>query len=310
MEIIEVVGVPYFKKGSGIHIKKKNRGKFTEYCGGKVTQECINRAKKSKNPTLRKRATFAENARAWKHQEGGTLGIGGYDSSTLDARLKNLHRWTPSGGIYDPFQPFFSNENTGEENEYYKAYLGFDSAVPPMTKGAQTEWDAQIEAEKKQKGELASEFYGTTPRMDHHLQAAADTLNLGKIVRGEMSMPKDVTKKTATKMYEQAKKVMDNPGQWQQMDDYILQHNPEQLETLENNPLGMLDKYGMKWDPEKKKLYIHDTYDFPEWTYKVGFMQRRPREMKIRSAINFDPKKGSLILRDKNYKWPEIKTSY
>jgi hypothetical protein len=34
---IEIFGVPYLKKGSGIHIKKKNRGKFTEYCGGEVT---------------------------------------------------------------------------------------------------------------------------------------------------------------------------------------------------------------------------------------------------------------------------------
>lgn len=48
-----------FKNGSKIHIKKKNRGKFTEYCGGTVTDECIRRAKKSSNPTLRKRATFA-----------------------------------------------------------------------------------------------------------------------------------------------------------------------------------------------------------------------------------------------------------
>lgn len=28
MEILELVGIPYFKKGSGIYIKKKNRGKF------------------------------------------------------------------------------------------------------------------------------------------------------------------------------------------------------------------------------------------------------------------------------------------
>lgn len=70
---MEVIGVPHFKKGSGIHIKKKNRGKFTEYCGGEVTQECIDKAKKSKNPTLRKRATFAENARAWKHSQGGFI---------------------------------------------------------------------------------------------------------------------------------------------------------------------------------------------------------------------------------------------
>lgn len=73
MDILELIGTPLFKKGSKIHIKKKNRGKFTEYCGGKVTQECIDKAKKSKNPTLRKRAVFAENARAWKHQKGGHM---------------------------------------------------------------------------------------------------------------------------------------------------------------------------------------------------------------------------------------------
>ena len=54
-----------FKSGGKIHIKKKNRGKFTEYCGGKVTSECIARGKASSNPTIRKRATFAANARRW-----------------------------------------------------------------------------------------------------------------------------------------------------------------------------------------------------------------------------------------------------
>lgn len=74
MDILELIGTPIFKKGSKIHIKKKNRGKFTEYCGGKVTQECIDKAKKSNNPTLRKRATFADNARTWKkHQIGGVI---------------------------------------------------------------------------------------------------------------------------------------------------------------------------------------------------------------------------------------------
>lgn len=58
---------------SGIHIKKKNEGKFTSYCGGKVTDACIAKAKASGNPTLVKRAVFAENARKWKHKDGGTL---------------------------------------------------------------------------------------------------------------------------------------------------------------------------------------------------------------------------------------------
>ena len=54
-----------FKSGGKIHIKKKNRGKFTEYCGGKVTSECIARGKRSPDPAIRKRATFAANSRAW-----------------------------------------------------------------------------------------------------------------------------------------------------------------------------------------------------------------------------------------------------
>lgn len=63
-----------FKKGgSGIHIKKANRGKFTDYCGGKVTSACIAKGKASSSPTIRKRATFAANARKWKHQNGGKI---------------------------------------------------------------------------------------------------------------------------------------------------------------------------------------------------------------------------------------------
>ena len=58
---------------SGIHIKKANRGKFTDYCGGKVTSACIAKGKASSNPTIRKRATFAANARKWKHQNGGKI---------------------------------------------------------------------------------------------------------------------------------------------------------------------------------------------------------------------------------------------
>ena len=63
---------PFIEIGkSGIKIKKKNRGKFTEYCGGTVTNECIARGKNSPNPAIRKRATFAANARVWKHDIGG-----------------------------------------------------------------------------------------------------------------------------------------------------------------------------------------------------------------------------------------------
>lgn len=73
-------GGPLYADGGGIHIKKANRGKFTEYCGGKVTSECIRRGKNSSSPAVRKRATFAQNARNW-HADGGFLGIHGGDFS-------------------------------------------------------------------------------------------------------------------------------------------------------------------------------------------------------------------------------------
>lgn len=63
----------FLKKGSKIHIKKSQRGSFTSYCGGKVTNECIQRGKNSPDPKIRKKATFAANARTWKHDEGGTI---------------------------------------------------------------------------------------------------------------------------------------------------------------------------------------------------------------------------------------------
>lgn len=59
--------IDMFKKGgkNKIHIKKQNRGKFTEYCGGTVTNECIRKGKNSSDPKIRKRATFAANVRKW-----------------------------------------------------------------------------------------------------------------------------------------------------------------------------------------------------------------------------------------------------
>lgn len=93
MEILNESFIPVNKKGSGIHIKKKNRGKFTEYCGGEVTQKCIDKAKKSKNPTLRKRATFADNARKWKHAQGGTL-IPKHETGTGKGGVQPSRDWS------------------------------------------------------------------------------------------------------------------------------------------------------------------------------------------------------------------------
>lgn len=62
-----------FKKGSKIHIKDSQKGSFTKYCNGKVTEECIQKGKNSPDPKIRKKATFAANARKWNHKDGGEI---------------------------------------------------------------------------------------------------------------------------------------------------------------------------------------------------------------------------------------------
>ena len=68
--------VELMKKGSKIHIKESQKGSFTSYCGGKVTDECIRKGKNSPDPRIRKKAIFAQNARGWskkKHKFGGII---------------------------------------------------------------------------------------------------------------------------------------------------------------------------------------------------------------------------------------------
>ena len=59
------------KKGGNIDIKPENKGKFTatKKKTGKSTAELTH----SKNPITKKRAIFAQNARKWKHKDGGLL---------------------------------------------------------------------------------------------------------------------------------------------------------------------------------------------------------------------------------------------
>lgn len=63
----------YLKEGSKIYIKKSHRGRFNQYCNGKVTNECIARGKRSPSAKIRKMATFAANSRRWSHEEGGII---------------------------------------------------------------------------------------------------------------------------------------------------------------------------------------------------------------------------------------------
>lgn len=246
---------------------------------------------------------------------------GGHKTSS-DFRWDVFDKYDPAAGVVMAgigswFGLHNDGEKEGEEDQYYKAYLGLPNAVPPMKKGAQTNWDAQIEAQKEANGELLSDFYGTTPRMDSNIQALSDTLMLGKISRDYDSYKKEYgetlpSKSKIEKAYEFAKKLLNNPNQWHQADydEIRIKNNPEISETLEGNPLGMLAKAGVLWDDKNGFIYVHDTYDFNKTLQGLSDVPVRPREMKIRSRIKFDPKKGSKLLRDgkKGYveDYPEV----
>lgn len=100
-----------FANGGTIHIKPENKGKFTEYCGGKVTSECIAKGKRSDDPAVRKRATFAANARKWKHAFGGNL-------------LTN-------GAVWDNGVTIIGNGGTHEENPMEGVPMGVDGQGIP-----------------------------------------------------------------------------------------------------------------------------------------------------------------------------------
>lgn len=107
-----------FAKGGKIHIKKANRGKFTDYCGGKVTSECIARGKRSKSAAVRKRATFAANSRKWHHALGGYL----YDEGgNLYTSIPNIGQ---HGGNFSNGVTIIGNGGSHEENPFEGVPMG------------------------------------------------------------------------------------------------------------------------------------------------------------------------------------------
>ena len=82
IEKLKNIIISFKKGGSGIHIKKENRGKFTKSAkaAGHSVQEHARAVLNNPNatPLQKKRANFARNAAKWhhkgrKHKLGGTI---------------------------------------------------------------------------------------------------------------------------------------------------------------------------------------------------------------------------------------------
>lgn len=81
-----------------IHINPANKGKFNAL--KKRTGKTTEQLKHSKNPLTRKRATFALNAKKWKHEDGGLVqyGWGGSIASAGAVASMIPTPWTQIGG--------------------------------------------------------------------------------------------------------------------------------------------------------------------------------------------------------------------
>ena len=136
---------------SGIHIKPENRGKFTatKERTGKSTEELTH----SKNPLTRKRAIFAQNAKRWKHDDGGYLGmqefalggpgdpIGGQGlgkNSTVFTP-SNKTQWYPESAALSKYKSLIGS---GKSDEANKLIFGYYSNEPygPYKEGTHDEY--------------------------------------------------------------------------------------------------------------------------------------------------------------------------
>lgn len=121
----------YLKSGNKIHIKESQKGSFTRYCNGKVTNECIRRGKNSPDPRIRKKATFAANARKWKHQMGGVVYTpfeGKYDTKLTPAEEQSFQDW------YKTYSSIHGLNSDPDATEHYYDYRGYWKNGPePMS---------------------------------------------------------------------------------------------------------------------------------------------------------------------------------
>ena len=93
-----------FAEGGGIHIKPENRGKFTAL--KKRTGKSATWFKEHGTPAQKKMATFALNARKWKHEDGGPL--------------------FTHGGIWSNGMTEINEGGTHEENPFEGVQMGID----------------------------------------------------------------------------------------------------------------------------------------------------------------------------------------
>lgn len=111
-----------YKEGGKIHIKPSHQGRFTAWAHkhGYTMSEAIAAGKNSSDPHVRKMATFAANARKWKHEDGGI--IKRYDlHSIIDQK---------PGDYYDAYTDLMKKRSTVDNTTNYSRFFNLGSLYP------------------------------------------------------------------------------------------------------------------------------------------------------------------------------------
>ena len=175
-----------FADGGGIPIKKANRGKFTEYCGGKVTSECIARGKRSSSPAVRKRATFAANARKW-HAMGGDLNFDYYNPTPIAGQLyigasdseTNYPDTFQHGGDFSDGVIKVGNGGTHEQNPFTGVQMGLSpDGTPNMVEEGEVIYNDYVFSNRlSPSDELLEQYNLPSKYRDHSFAKIAELMN-------------------------------------------------------------------------------------------------------------------------------------
>jgi len=99
----------------GIHIKKSHEGKFTDWAKrhGMSMSEAIQAGKHAKSAAVRKMATFADNARHWKHAEGGSTFSGNaFYQNGGEPQIQDYPDYNAYMAALQQYQSYYGNQDT------------------------------------------------------------------------------------------------------------------------------------------------------------------------------------------------------
>ena len=163
--------------------KSGTKGAFTEYCGGKVTNDCIERGLKSKDPKIRARARLAKAFRKISKKEGGEISEStvdyltglkaGFINSLSDAALTNLVQNVEEAfrknRVYDNINTFVGELLTRRYGGNIKKYQeGGMSETQMLPQQEQTE--QQMAAQQESMGDQQAQQQPTDITYEQYVQ--------------------------------------------------------------------------------------------------------------------------------------------